>query len=630
MTMLSIADLPWLPPAPADFRQRLKRAEAEAAPGPALRDLAGMMLNANHATSLARSIDRLVASGADCAPLLPVTLGLVANGTTDLITPAIIAAGLRHGLLIRMVVADYDQAFQAATDPDSAVNRAGPDLVLLALDHRGLGLGAGPDAAARALDYLDTLRGNLGRHGGAPVIVQTVARPPEPLFGHLDLCEPTTLRAQAAAFNDGLVRRLGGGTDYLLDVAALAETVGLAQWHDCGQYFLARLPFAQALVPLYAEHVARLVAAIRGRARKCLVLDLDNTTWGGIIGDDGLDGIVIGQGNPLGEAHLEVQRLSMALRARGVVLAVCSKNEDATARLPFRQHADMLLREEHIAVFQANWSDKASNLEAIARSLDIGLDALVLLDDNPAERAQVRAALPMVAVPELPADPAQFARILAFAGYFETVAFSAEDQMRAGQYQANAQRAQLREGSRDLGDYLASLEMTISHAPFDPAGRGRVAQLINKSNQFNLTTRRYTEAELAVLEADPAIFTLQVRLVDRFGDNGMIGVAICRPVAEDWEIDTWLMSCRVLGRKVEQAMLNEIATAARAVGAKGLLGRFIPSQRNEMVRRHYATLGFAKLSEDESGASLWRLELKGWQQSELPMLVAHAVSRGES
>ena len=215
--------------------------------------------------------------------------------------------------------------------------------------------------------------------------------------------------------------------DLLLDIAALAETVGLADWHSPPQWNMAKLPFADAFVPLYADHVARLVAALRGKSRKCLVLDLDNTVWGGVIGDDGLEGIRIAQGDPVGEAFLSLQQMALALRQRGIVLAVASKNNDETARLPFRQHPEMLLREDHIAVFQANWTDKPSNLKAIAEALSFGLDALVFVDDNPMERDLVRRTLPQVAVPELPDDPALYARTLAAAGYFEALGFSDED-----------------------------------------------------------------------------------------------------------------------------------------------------------------------------------------------------------
>lgn len=253
----------------------------------------------------------------------------------------------------------------------------------------------------------------------------------------------------------------------------------------------------------------------------------------------------------------------------------------------------MALREEHIAVFQANWEDKATNIAAIAKELSLGLDSLVFLDDNPAERALIRRELPQVAVPELPDDPALYARTLAAAGYFEAIALSNEDRKRAAFYQDNARRVELKKSVADMGSYLTSLDMEITFQPFEATGRTRITQLINKSNQFNLTSRRYTEAEIAVLEADPTAFTLQVRLTDVFGDNGMISVVICRQAdPATWEIDTWLMSCRVLGRNVEAAVLGELMTNAATRGVIRLVGRYYPTDRNSMVRDHYQKLGF--------------------------------------
>ena len=460
-----------------------------------------------------------------------------------------------------------------------------------------------------------------GARAVPPSSSSSVARPPEFVFGSLDLRVPGSPRQVVDAFNRALAERLCGPANLLLDVAGLAETVGLAEWHDPVQWHLAKLPFAQQMVPLYADHVARLLAAVRGKSRKCLVLDLDDTLWGGVVGDDGLEGITLGQGSPLGEAFLAVQRMALALHDRGILLAICSKNEEAVARAPFRQHPDMLLREEHIAVFQANWSDKASNLVAIAQILSLGTDALVFLDDNPAEREQVRQALPEVAVPELSGDVALVPRLVMAAGYFESIAFSAEDRQRAGYYRANAERRTLLKETVNLDAYLRSLDMTISFSPFDAMGRDRIVQLINKSNQFNLTTYRYTASDVEAIERDRNCHSLQVRLADRFGDNGMISVVVCRKQEKTWEIDTWLMSCRVLGRRVEAAVLQEIAGPARAEGATRLVGRYIPSGRNQLVEDHYAKLGFVLLGQDGEGGTLWSLDLSSLGKVDLPMAV---------
>lgn len=589
-----VEQLAWLPAVPADFKERLRNIQQCAATGRALQALATHALRATDLRRLANALDILIASGASLAPLTPFRLGVLGNGTLDLIVPALRASALRHGIALECVTAPYGLYAQEALDPGSQVNLANCDAVLLALDARALGLQTGSSAVAAA-DMVDGFRESLRRHGGTTCIVQTVAPLPEPLFGNADRRISGAPRHRVEAFNRELVARLEATPDVIFDVAALAETIGLARWHCPAQWNLAKLPFADDYVPVYAEHLARLLGAMRGKSRRCLVLDLDNTLWGGVVGDDGLEGIEVAEGHAVGEAFRAVQRLALDLRDRGVVLAVCSKNDDSTARRVFREHPEMLLREHHLAVFQANWKDKASNIKAISDELSLGLESFVFLDDNPVERGIVRQMLPQVAVPELPADPAYYARTLAAAGYFESIGFSDEDRKRAQFYEGNARRLALKSSAGDVDAYYASLDMEVHFAPFDAIGRARIAQLINKSNQFNLTTKRYSEAEVATLERDTDCHTLQVRLTDIFGDNGMISVVICRRAGtSDWAIDTWLMSCRVLGRSVEHMVLRELILAARRHGIARLIGRYVPTERNTMVKDHYAMLGFVR------------------------------------
>ena len=280
----------------------------------------------------------------------------------------------------------------------------------------------------------------------------------------------------------------------------------------------------------------------------------------------------------------------------------------------------MILKEDDIAVFVANWNDKASNLERIARQLELGLDSFVLLDDNPAERALIRQALPQVAVPEVGDDASTYVKAVLAAGYFESIGLTAEDLVRASQYRENAQRAELLESSRDLDAFLRSLEMDVSLVPFNATGRKRIAQLINKTNQFNVTTRRYTEAQVAEFEASPDHYTLQVSARDRFGDNGMISVVICERGADDWRIDSWLMSCRVLNRKIEEAICNRLAQEARAAGACRLIGEFIPTDRNGIVADLYARLGFQPV-ESAGPGSRWALDLDAFVPFDVPTRV---------
>jgi len=622
-----IVELPWLPTPPEDFIQRCQAlASGSASPGLEAASLAAFRLSAQQSLLLSRAIRRCRAAVADLSPLSGFRLGVLASTTFDLVIDCIPAAAARHGVSVEIVSAPYDQVMQQALDPTSDINRAHLDAVLVAIDHRWLNLdhadlaSGGLERVQSALAKLQAVVQNLRSHGNAAAILQTVPAPPQTLFGSYDRRVPGSVRTMVDDINRGIVALADDTGSYVLDAAALAERIGTDLWFDPVHWVSYKLPFSAECFPVYADMLGRLLGAIRGKARKCLVLDLDNTVWGGVIGDDGLEGIVVGQGSPRGEAFLSVQQCALELRQRGVILAVSSKNDDAVARRPFREHPDVLLREDHFAVFQANWIDKPANLEAIAKALNIGVDALVVLDDNPAERAQIRAALPMVAVPELPNDPSRYAWYLMAAGYFEAVAYSTEDAARADSYQADARRTEVMATTRDLGDYLKSLEMKIRFAPFDAKSRQRITQLINKTNQFNLTTRRYTEADVAAMEVDDAVFTLQVRLEDKFGDLGMIGVVICRAAGDTWEIDTWLMSCRVLGRRVEETVLAHLIPAAREHGITWLLGTYLPTAKNALVSDHYAKLGFTPI-EDTPAARRFELAVEAYKATELPFEV---------
>ena len=493
--------LPWLLPAPQDFRAQVKAVRtADHLDLPTVARLARYGLDLSQLGQWESSSPlamRLSRRSESCAP---------SSSASPLRTPPICwprrcrRPACATGCSLTTHQVDYGQTAQALLDTGSTLAQFEPDFVLLSTDALALGLArpffdpAEAEAAvASALDYVKSLRDAARTNMGAGTILHTLAPPAETLFGSFDARQPGSVRWMIARFNRLLAEEIACEVDMLLDMAAIAETVGLSRWHDPLRWHDAKVPFALDAIPLYADHVCRLLAAARGLSRKCLVLDLDNTVWGGVIGDDGVEGIKLGQGSASGEAHLAVQALAMDLRRRGVVLAVCSKNEEAAALIPFREHDEMLLKEEHISAFVANWTDKATNLKAIAQTLNIGVDSLVFLDDNPAERERVRQELPEVAVPEVGDEPADYVRLLAMAGYFEAIAFGEEDKKRAEMYQANAQRTSAMQKIGNLDEYLRSLDMLCTIRPFDELGRARIAQLINKSNQFNLTTRRYTE-----------------------------------------------------------------------------------------------------------------------------------------
>jgi FkbH-like protein len=499
--------------------------------------------------------------------------------------------------------------------------------VLVASDNRMLKLASPLGDEAAAAQIVETATARISRIAevaekatGRPIILQTLAGDPDSIQFNMDLGLPGSPRFLINEFNRRLVQQARQQSRLILDVNALASLVGHAAWSAGRYWYAAKYPFATAMIPLYADNIMRIIAAQMGRSRRVLVLDLDNTMWGGIVGDDGIEGLALGNGSALGEAHSALQRMALSLKERGIILCVSSKNDEAIALDAFRNHPEMILKEEDIVAFRVNWEDKAANIKTIADAIDLGLDSFVFLDDNPAERKRVRDALSSVAVPELPEDPSHWLAVFQTAGYFEQAGFSKEDQLRAGFYKSNALRAAQMERIGDHDEYLRSLGMTLSIAPFDNTGRKRIAQLISKSNQFNLTTRRYSETEIAAMQSNSDVFTLQARLEDIFGDNGMISAVICRQAGPCWEVDTWIMSCRVLGRRVEETLLQYLVEQARLRGITEIIGRYIPTAKNGLVRDHFSRLGFVQI-DSRNEETTWRLSISSYCEKNLPLKV---------
>ncbi len=584
-----------------------------------LRWLATHHLSVTESFRLERFLKKVKHHHWQASGLQTCRLGIVANSTTDLLLGPLKIAALRHGIALDLVNTPYDQAYAMASDELSPLNHSGCDLILLALDQRNLPFWPPlRESLQPCLDYVTDLILLLKKNSGARIILQTLAALPVATIGYRP-CSIDDLNHQIGSFNQQLINLAQELDCWVLDLAALTGLVGQGRWHSPVQWCLNKQPFAAEMLPLYCDHVARLLATLLGLDRRCLVLDLDNTLWGGVIGDDGLEGLKMAQGDPLGEAHQRVQQLAISLKQAGVILAVSSKNEAETARLPFQKHPDMLLQECDIVVFEASWQDKATQLQKIASKLGMPLHQLVLLDDNPAERKQVRDALPEVAVPELPTDPAWFPETLLAAGYFDGLAGKKIDGQRTQQYQQNQQRHIHRQRITDYSQYLASLQMKLQVHAFSRQSLGRVAQLIQRSNQFNLTTRRYSESALSTLLQEPKVVTFQATLTDIFGDNGIISIIICRQQQQDWEIDSWLMSCRVLKRRVEEALFNMLLSEAKKHGISRLIGLYIPTARNRLVAELYPQLGFTPLLGSEASEEKhthWQLVVETTQPIE--------------
>jgi len=575
------------------------KAGADSEAIPALRRAAVPDLDFTAAQSLCRVLKR-VKHNAEL-PGRPMKLAVLGGFTTKQIAPMIELFLVAGGVSVEIFEADFGTFRMEILDPTSDLHGFRPDVVWLAASRRDVARipAPGDDADAAAtlvaaeVEEWSALWQTLAARLDCTIVQNNFDPPPQRSMGNLEAGHAAGTARFFAQLNAALADAAPAHVT-IHDVDHLAACAGRWAWGDDRFYFHAKMPCAPDFMVDYAHSVAALLLAVAGRAKKCLVLDLDNTLWGGVIGDDGLGGIRLGQGEASAEAFLAFQRYAKALKERGVILAVCSKNEDANAREPFEKHPEMVLKLDDISCFVANWTDKATNLRAIARQLNIGLDALVFVDDNPAERALVRQLAPEVAVPQMPDDPAGYIRALDRHRYFETTSLGSADLQRTEFYRANAERAEASTTSGSVEDFLRALDMTARIGPVDATSLERTVQLIGRSNQFNLTTRRHSAADVQRMMDAEDWLTLTVSLTDRFGDNGLISVLLGRVDAGTLIIDTWLMSCRVLKRGVEYFVLNHLA----ARGFTALRGEYIPTAKNALVRDHYAGLGFTQISKD--------------------------------
>jgi FkbH-like protein len=392
------------------------------------------------------------------------------------------------------------------------------------------------------------------------------------------------------------------------DILYLSAQVGLTSWFDDSYWYSFHMAVSPVGTVALARNVAAIVKSVYGKSKKCLVLDLDNTLWGGVIGDDGVNNLVLGRDHAVGEAFVNFQQYVKDLQRRGIILAVCSKNDAENAKEGF-SHPDSVLKLEDFSAFKANWDPKPENIRKIAEELNIGLDALVFVDDNPVERSLVAEQLPEVAVPDVGEDVSFYPERLEYERYFEVDKLVQDDLNRSAFYSSNAQRDTYQAAFSNYGEFLASLEMVAEIGPFVPVYLDRITQLINKTNQFNLTTRRYTAAEVESIASDPAFITLYGRLADRFGDNGLVSVLVGHVCDQIVELDLWLMSCRVLKREMELAMFDALVEECQARGVRKLRGVYIPSKKNSMVAEHYANLGFSRVDATREDRQVWEYKV---------------------
>ena len=390
---------------------------------------------------------------------------------------------------------------------------------------------------------------------------------------------------------------------FICDIAGLQNLFGRQFMFSPNVYMSTEMVLSVNALPYVASRVVDIIGAIRGQFKKCLILDLDNTVWGGVIGDDGLEGIELGHGLGIGKAFTEFQMWVKKLKQRGIIICVASKNNEETAKEPFEKHPDMVLKLDDIAVFMANWETKVDNIRAIQGILNIAFDSMVFLDDNPFERNMVRENIPGITVPELPEDPGKYLEYLYSLNLFETASYSQADKDRTRQYQVEARRVSLAKTFTNEADFLKSLDMVSTVSGFTKFNTPRVAQLSQRSNQFNLRTIRYTEADITSMAENSDVIDLSFTLEDKFGDNGLIAVVIMKKQDDETLfVDTWFMSCRVLKRGMENFTLNTMVECAKKRGYKRIIGEYLPTPKNKMVEQHYSNLGFAPLEVASEGA----------------------------
>jgi len=521
-------------------------------------------------------------------------IALLSGTMIDFLAPILQAQCFGAGIDAEIYIGPFNQYEQEIRHPDSGLTRFQPDVVVIATDWRSLGLRDEEDSPGGIIGEhmlrLESLWREARQRLDATVIQFNYEAPPFDALGHLSAALPggrgRLLRAINLALWEAAQRTPGV---VILDVDQIAARFGKDRWNDPVLWHTAKqYPSAEAM-PALGHQLTALLRAILGLTSKCLALDLDGVLWGGVIGEDGLAGIQLG-GGPVGEAFVAFQRYLQSLTRTGALLAICSKNNPEDALLPFREHPEMVLRERDIAIFTANWKSKDENLREIAAALNIGLDAMVFVDDNPAERSRVRQRLPEVEVVDLPADPALYVSALSRLALFETLAITGEDRQRTASIQKNLERKTLEATAGSVDDYLAQLDIEVQLAPFDEANLPRIVQLINKTNQFNLTTRRRADAEVRALLAAGA-YTQAMRASDRFGDSGLTGVLIAIPEGGGLRVDTWLMSCRVLGRRLEEAMFAALVRYAAENHYTHITGEYIPTAKNSQVADLYDRLG---------------------------------------
>ena len=549
-------------------------------------------------------------------------MSLLGDSATQFLATGIKGMGIERGYNTDLFEAEYNQVERQVFDPTSDFyQHEAKYTIVFQSTHKLLEkysmISADEQArmADERLEFIRTICAQVPGH----IIYYNYPEIEDTVFGSYANKVQTSFTYQLRKLNYELMNLAQECQNlFICDLCGLQNKFGRDMMFDSTVYVSTEMLLSIDAIPYVASRTMDIIQSIEGKFKKCLILDLDNTVWGGVVGDDGWENIQVGHGLGIGKAFTEFQEWVKKLKNRGIIVCVCSKNDEDKAKEPFEKNPEMVLKLDDISVFIANWENKADNIRTIQSILNIGFDSMVFLDDNPFERNMVCENVPGVTVPELPEDPGDYLEFLYTQNLFETASYSSADKERTKQYQVEAQRVATAKKFTNEGDFLKSLEMVSEVSGFTSFNTPRVAQLSQRSNQFNLRTVRYTEDQITAIENDPKQKGFAFTLEDKFGDNGLIAVVILQDISENVSstlfIDTWFMSCRVLKRGMENFTLNNIVEYAKANGFKKIVGEYLPTPKNGMVAEHYTGLGFIKL--EDTGTAQWVLDVDSYQNRE--------------
>jgi len=541
-----------------------------------------------------------------------IQIAVLSDTSSQLFVKALKGFGKKESIDLDIYESDYDQIHQEILNSRSEFHREEREYVIILTStekllelYRKTPITERNNFGKSKSDFFENLINNIS--GFSKVILNTYPRSPDSIFGNYSSNVESSFDFQLSVLNLELKKmQTKYGNALLCDIEALQNFVGIHGRIDPKFYIKGNMAFRLDFLPLLTKNYLDIIKASKGiKLNKCLILDLDNTTWGGIIGDDGMEGIHIGDLG-IGKAFDALQQWAKDLKNRGIIICICSKNTESIAKEPFEKHPDMTLRMDDISVFVANWENKADNIRYIQEVLNIGFDSMVFLDDNPFERNLVRQELPEVTVPELPADPVEYMPYIQQLNLFETASNTEEDDKRTKRYQEEAIRLSSKRTYGSIDEYLVSLQMTAEIKSFDTFSVPRVSQLTQRSNQFNLRTQRYSEEDIKQIMESEDYLTFQVNLRDKYGEYGIVSLLIGKIEGDTLFIDTWIMSCRVLKRGVEKFLLDELMNKCKKVGVKTVLGEWLETRKNHIVKNHFRDLGF------ESDKNYWSMEVNNF------------------